>query len=285
MKHLLISAFLWIALPSGAATVTDIHVLPYHDAALSTLHRLKEQGISTVGGQSIDRLLRDFDSLSFSSALFFNKPDGSLRWTAFNSPNYVIVNQRAPFFPEGLELIALHETLGALGVPDNLYEISVSTMILLERGERLSRARQAEILRTIAKAGEVPSGRDSFLTLAGGVNFVGGGGDAIAAGIKRRILETFVEKECVPWKWLAGLRVNTYEAGAETSLPPRFMPTRTRPPEFNARVLLFHPQDPPTFEPVALPILPAVIFPIAEDVVRNVFLKNPADCAIPEERF
>jgi hypothetical protein len=198
------------------------------------LQELEANGLQFIGNQYYPEqqktyladIRRQAAKIKVKTLPQLKKPEGASRYSGFFHPasNTIYVSQEITNH-SSLHALALHETLGVLGIPDQDYEISVVLSMLLH----LQRTAQSDFTREISKAAQRylqsgliagrielnlkynrifnqdPNTANQELALApgqGGGTLVGGGGDLKSLVIK----ENFAIKVLTQWheRWKKG---------------------------------------------------------------------------------
>lgn len=195
----------------------------YREGALTLLSRLRADGIEEFGyfenSVSLSRLETAVSEreIRFLELDAFTKPRGANRNTAFYVPEEkaVYLNRSARHDPQIIPFLALHELLGAYGLHDPDYQISIGAYFYLRpRGENESaddyRGRRSltrgnmgtDAMGLFANPEISPrplNDPDQRLALAseggeGGGTKVGGGGDGEGIAFKIRFMEVFLRE-------------------------------------------------------------------------------------------
>ncbi|MBX3041894.1 MAG: hypothetical protein KF789_14405 [Bdellovibrionaceae bacterium] len=179
-----------------------------------TLETLRFLPASLPGKRSFLELSHELPSVRFVPVEKFIKPDGANRWSGFyDSKNKVVYFNPSDRIEEAAYgVFALHETLGALGIEDLHYQVSIPAYLLAKRrlkGHRdigLDSILRNQIFMTkrpFANDKSQLEGPDSRLMI-GGVDVVGGGGDSVVIAFKIKFMD-YLENR-TPWKLPADLR-------------------------------------------------------------------------------
>lgn len=200
VKALLISLATVVgSISASASSLTDTYIQETKEV-LSQLNALGFKDIACVQTsqarvcESPQSLAKKLDAIQFIELEKFHKPEGATRWGAFyqNSAFKIYLNRSANHHPQFIGFIGLHELLGALGLRENNFEISLAAYRVIDLAKSGKQAQTPAWLNDDLKmklenfldfsfANKEPA-ENNILALSGGESsggggiFVGGGG-------------------------------------------------------------------------------------------------------------
>lgn len=202
MKKKLILIFLFTFVKSLYAE--GIAISPLQLYASQSLTELTDIGITKVGDLDLNELKQRFLAIQYQTAEVDDSISNGrtsayyLEGQVFSTPG--IENYRE----EALRLLALHESLGALGLDDENYQKSV----LIESLSKLPSRLQQRFLNSLGS--KLVFGRNRLeVSTDGGATGIGGGGDITSAWFKYKViqyLKTYIRLEVEDIVLLAHLR-------------------------------------------------------------------------------
>lgn len=158
------------------------------------VQRVVDAGITRSGRLDLNRLLRELDTVNWGVQEYgFFGGSGGQRLTSIYlvEERLVIINlmslQNMINKPVPMFAWALHEGLGALGYPDENYEISVAIEFMSKNISEIQ-TRQELVRPQLQDMGR-RSTRNRHYESSGGTTVVGGGGDAPIIELKSLLLE------------------------------------------------------------------------------------------------
>ena len=204
----------------GTTTVTGSPNEIFRPLSKHIVQKIVDSGTTQIGSVDLDKLLEDLDTVEWRTFdLGFLIGSSGERTTSiyYVEDRMVVVNWYAlqNFTNSQVRLYgwALHEALGALGYPDDVYDLSIALSYVAAAApaprntEVANRAIQVE--RNLSNVSVSTTNR-TFST-EGGSTIVGGGGDAALIDLKQRLIERFVA-------WLPLNRPNLNERQKRTAI-------------------------------------------------------------------
>lgn len=186
------------ALRAKAETVRGTPNEIFRPLSKQIVQTVVDQGTTKVGKVDLVQLLAELDTVEWRTFdIGFLSGSGGKRETSIYlvQDRMVVVNmlalQNLVGQPVHINRWALHEALGALGYPDEVYDLTVSLTFMAGDVSTMSfdaRAKYTE--RSFSNARATTSER--VYESNGGTTIVGGGGDAPIIEFKVRLLEHFM---------------------------------------------------------------------------------------------
>jgi len=160
------------------------------------VQKVADQGVKQIGRVKIQTLLDELDTVEWRTFdIGFLSGSGGTRQTSIYivKDRMVVVNmlalQNLVDKPVRINRWALHEALGALGYPDEVYDLTVALTFMASTADLAVSDRLNLIDGGFTNA--VRSATDHVYGREGGTTIIGGGGDAPMIEFKSRILEHF----------------------------------------------------------------------------------------------
>ncbi len=168
-----------------------MHQFPLESSSMKIVDRILEKGITHIGDLDLRKLKSEMSKLHFlEMTLDTNFMLAEGRRSAFYEHNTVYSKLDYPYIPDnirGLELLGIHEALGALGYDDNQYQKSIIFALMSKEDFQIT----DELLADSLIQYEFKFKQLNRENEEGGATGVGGGGDLPSAIFKYELFNLY----------------------------------------------------------------------------------------------
>ena len=207
MRTIFTTLVLLLSITVSAYGETGSPNFHFRPMAKRVVQRILDQGINRVGDVNMTDLLAKLDTVEWRTFdLGFLSGSGGQRHSSIYivKDKMVVINMLAlqSLVGTNVSLLcwALHESLGALGYPDDVYDMSTAMCFISEGGSPASVTQTDFEMPAAARVDYVSRPLRNFEILKtdrvygreGGTTIIGGGGDAALIEVKRRLLRQFL---------------------------------------------------------------------------------------------